>query len=163
MRKNLLLSLLLCLVFASLASASIGKYQVFSEKKGPLGLGPKSVIMLDTETGKSWEWVEGAWKPIPQFEEKKGPSPEEVKAQQDAELNALKAKQDEELLSIKAKQEEEIKSLKAKLTEKPVITTVKVESAPRKVSTVSRKKRATAQAETAVNEDAGEKPGWLEE
>lgn len=163
MRKNLLLSLLLCLVFASLASASIGKYQVFSEKKGPLGLGPKSVIMLDTETGKSWEWVEGAWKPIPQFEEKKGPSPEEIKAQQESELNALKAKQDQELQFIKAKQDEEIKSLKAKLVEKPAITTAKAENSPAKVRTISRKKKTAAVAEPAVNEETGDKPGWLDE
>jgi len=162
MRKNLLLSLLLCFAFACLVSASTGKYQIFSEKKGPLGLGPKSIMMLDTETGKSWEWVEGAWKPIPQFEEKKSPSPEEVQAQQESELNALKAKQDEELLKVKAKQEEEIKVLKAKLVEKPALTEAKIENATKKVRTISRKKR-TAQAEPAVNEEAGEKPGWLEE
>ena len=162
MRKNLLLSLLLCLLFVSLASASIGKYQVFSEKKGPLGLGPKSVIMLDTETGKSWEWVEGVWKPIPQFEEKKGPSPEEDQAQQESEINALKTKQDQELQFIKAKQDEEVKALKAKINDKAAVTEAKIEIAPKKVRTISRKKRA-AVAEPAVNEDTGDKPGWLEE
>jgi len=105
---------LVCLLLIGVEAAN--RYQIFSEKKGWLGLGGKTVIMLDRESGDSWELVGGKWITLPKVELEEKPSAAELKQLEQlqefaAQLEAISAQQARELADLKAKQEAQLKTL----------------------------------------------------
>lgn len=100
MRKYVL-ALLLVFFFSSLSIAQIGKYRIIPEKRGLFGIGSRPMIMLDSESGKSWEYSDHKWNPLTKIEEVKPLTEEEIRAKIEQEL---KAKQEEEQKAKAAEQ-----------------------------------------------------------
>lgn len=103
--KKIVFAASFILLLAAVSIAQSDKFQIITEKKGPFGIGGKTVMMLDKETGDTWIYQDNKWVLIPKIEE-------EVAAKEDAA--AVKAKMEEEINALKAKQEEDITALKAK-------------------------------------------------
>lgn len=105
---------LVCLMLTGVEA--VNRYQIFSEKKGWLGLGGKTVIMLDRESGNSWELVGGKWVALPKVEVEEKPSAAELKQLEKlqefaAQLEAISAQQARDLAELKTKQEAQLKAL----------------------------------------------------
>lgn len=115
--KKISVAVLFLLLIVSASLAIQDKYQIFSEKKGWLGLSGTQIILLDKESGESWLYDNGKWQLIAKVSEelaaKKAAA--SVKAKLEEQINQLKAKQAEEIKSLKVKQEAELKAAVAKL------------------------------------------------
>jgi len=133
MRKYVLV-LILVLLLGGICLAQAGRYKVFSEKR--YFWGPKIIIMLDSETGKTWEYADNKWKPLIKEGEKEEAATEEAKAKQQELMKALEEKQKE----MEA----------AKTLPKP--------AAPRVV-----KKKKTKPAEGEGEGEGEEEPGWMKD
>jgi len=126
--KKVILVLLAIFVLASVSLALSDKYQIFSEKKGWFGLGGRTIMMLDRESGDCWRYTGEKWVAIPKVTEEvtvKAVAVEEnvvkeseadKKARIEAEVNALKVKQEADLKAMQAKQLDEVNSLVDKLS-----------------------------------------------
>jgi hypothetical protein len=146
MRKYVLVLVLvlllggICLAQAPSASGGpgqAGRYKVFSEKR--YFWGPKIIIMLDSETGKTWEYADNKWKPLIKEGEEKDAAAEEAKAKQQELMKALEEKQKE----MEA----------AKTLPKPATPRV-----------VRKKKTKPAEGEGEGDKGEGEEePGWMKE
>lgn len=164
--KKMVFAASLLLLMAAASFAQSDKYQIITEKKGPLGLGGKTVMMLDKETGDTWLYQDDKWVLIPKVEEVAAPKEDasSVRDKMNDELNAIKAKQEEELNALKAKYETQINSLSEQKAE---INTVPVKQNYRAMKPrhhVLAKKPATA-APASENTDQGSgdeaPPAWL--
>lgn len=128
-------ALVLILIMGGIGLAYAGRYKIYSEKK--TWWAPQNIIMLDTETGKSWEFIENKWRPIERIgetasgESTVGIKPEEL-------IQALEAKEKERQ--------------QAKPETKPI----------RRVSRSSSRKKIVKPQETE-GEESGEAPGWVTE
>jgi len=170
--KKVVIGVALLLFFAPLVLAAENssnvnpnKYQIISERKGLFGLGGKTTMMLDRESGDSWVLEEGKWVAVPRVENEKA-AEEDSKAQLAEQIKSLQDKYEQEINSLKAKQAEELKSLVTK------------QSAPAKVETGTRpatnhwkrfgtakkvvKPERTTAADTSNQGEEGP-PAWLNE
>lgn len=162
--KRLVFAAALLLLFVAASLAQTDKYRIITEKKGPLGIGGKTVMMLDRETGDTWLYQDNKWVLIPKVEEevviKEDAST--VKAKMEEELNSIRAKQDEELNALKAKYDVKIKSLDE---EKVVTKSTPVRQTYRKMKPRRRLlvKKAAPRPVSQKVEEGGEDgpPAWL--
>ena len=156
--KKVVLGFLLMFFIVSVSAAASGKYQIYSERKGFLGLAGKRVILLDTDTGDTWLYNNDRWEPVLKAAEV--PPPEsEVKAQIEDEMSQLKARQEEETKALKLRQAEEIKSLMEKKEIK-----VKTEVQPvRRYYRAARVAKKKSPPSTIAKESESEEapPSWL--
>ena len=174
--KKVILVLLAIFVLASVSLALSDKYQIFSEKKGWFGLGGRTIMLLDRESGDCWRYTGEKWVAIPKVTEevtaKAEAAPEEMareseadkRARIEAEVNALKVKQEADLKAIQAKQMEEVNSLvnKLSLEKKAVVEENKAEIA--RPIRPSRPKAAAVvkkPAESNPEDENNSPPSWL--
>ncbi|MBI5699630.1 hypothetical protein HZC35_04880 [Candidatus Saganbacteria bacterium] len=92
--KRSILVLVLILVLGGTCLAQYGRYQVFSEKR--YFWGPKIIIMLDSDTGKTWEYADSKWKLLKREGEEKISSEEELDRQQEL-LKALEMEKQKQI------------------------------------------------------------------
>ena len=89
--KKYILVTVLALFFGGVALAQYGRYQVFSEKRHFWG--PKIIIMLDSDTGKTWEYSDSKWKLLKREVEEKAEVNDEMQTRQEELLKALEMEQ----------------------------------------------------------------------
>jgi hypothetical protein len=170
--------LMIVLILAATVSASFAlsnKYQIFSERKGWFGLGGKTIIMLDRESGDSWRYESDKWVVIPKITIEAS-ALETAAASTTLEDEATKrAKIEAELTLLRAKQEADIKTLQARQAEEMKMLVNNLSSSKKEVSDVrpalgALKKRpkaaapVKAQAEPARDDGVEEgPPAWLSE
>ncbi len=154
MKKMILILLSVC-VLASVSLALNDKYQIFSERKGWLGMGGRTIIMLDRETGDSWRYTEEKWVAIPKVTDEAAAnevvaaesvikeSDADKHARIEAEVNALKVKQEADIKALQAKQMEDVNSLVKKLNAKE---TPAQEASPSSIARPIRQSRPRAAA-----------------
>lgn len=133
--KRSILVLVLILVLGGICLAQYGRYQVFSEKR--YFWGPKIIIMLDSDTGKTWEYADNKWKLIKKEGEEAASTEDEIQARQQELLKALE--------SEKQKQMEP-----AKTPPKP--------AAPRMI-----RKKKPKPVEVEGEGEGEDAPGWIKE
>jgi PIN domain nuclease of toxin-antitoxin system len=125
--KKAAVCLILMVLVASVSLALSDKYQIYSEKKGWFGLGGRTVMLLDKETGESWLYSDNKWVNIPKVSAEVAALPEaeeDLSAQKEQEkaertkleeaINALKAKQEADIKALQEKQNEELKQVLSK-------------------------------------------------
>jgi hypothetical protein len=176
--KKAILSVLLLFAVASVAFGLSAKYQIFSEKKGWFGLGGRTIILLDKESGDSWNYTGSKWVAIPKVTEEVTaalPVTDEVsvkesendkKARVESEVNSLKAKQEADLKTLQAKQAEEIKSLIDKMSDQSNTPVVQEKKAviirPIRAARAKANVARPADASKASGDEEGP-PAWLTE
>jgi hypothetical protein len=161
--------LVLALVLAYFAITSFshrsGRYLIY-EGYVPQGTNEAGVIMLDTQTGRTWSLVNNVWQPIKRVGEEKtlaGPDPDRERALLAEEIERYKRQQEHEINQIKAKYTEEYSALLKRL-EEHLGTDVKQPSATGSGRTSSSKaKKPSASSRTTIPEEGAEEaaPGWL--
>jgi hypothetical protein len=177
-------SLLLLVLLVTTATWAISdKYQIFSERKGWLGLGGKTIIMLDRENGDSWRLEDNKWVEMPRITQEAlqaeqvtppKPSPEDEairKAKIESVMNELKSKQDAEMKAFQEKQTEEMKSLADKLNNPDKLNNnpapvAEKENKPVIQTAIRRTRVVAAKKEAPVSKDKGNEegpPAWLTE
>ena len=116
--KKAIVLVLAASVLVLAAWAYSDKYQIMSEKKGFLGWGGRTVLLLDKESGETWYYSNNKWVSIPKVSEEVAVSNQfGTERVQTTEAVDKKAKAEEELGTLKAKWDAETKALQAKQAE----------------------------------------------
>lgn len=149
----LVLTLILIYVASSQVLNQSGRYLIYTEPV-PTGSNECTVILLDSNSGKSWSLIDQGWRPLNQTTEEKMVNQQEVMA---IEINKLKEAQGREIGLIKARYEQEYNALLQKMNQ--------VSSPLKRVTYRARPKKEAkpAEPEPEVESDSSENspPGWL--
>ncbi|MFA4905439.1 MAG: hypothetical protein WC645_02940 [Candidatus Margulisiibacteriota bacterium] len=93
--KKLIAALFFLTIMSGLGLAQYGRYQVFSEKR--YFWGPKIIIMLDSDTGRTWEYADNQWKLLKRDGEEKTSAEDEIQARQQELLKALESEKQKQM------------------------------------------------------------------
>lgn len=162
--KKIALTLLVLLAVSALSYAKVDKYKIYMEKKGLFGLGGKTALMLDTETGQTWKYNGKVWEPMAKIDEQNTEKPpaEPNLSKEEQEANDLKVKQAEELKTLIAKQEQEISGLRSKLeAQKKDGQKHGIKRSAAKLKPKAGKPKQESQAQPDQEDSENQPPGWL--